>query len=320
MIHHIAHLPQDLLGQQVAVLGGQPGKGVGQRVHRAPQLHHLPLEQVDGLDIGLGLRREGGLLDGVDIGLHRLGHPPVGVNDVVGDRVHDAVGPQRQRCALLLQPVPQCCQTGVVAMAHRNDEIGPDEHHDLAGLDDLVGQVHRFVRHVVHGFEHQEQGVVVPLDLRPLMRVHRVLDYQRMQSVHLGHRLHVPFVGLVQTDPHEGLLPGRRQFPHCGMSRRRGVAARDPLSVGVDGAVHDGIGHRRGDPLCLRFQGQQHIGNRAHRAKSHGHSSADRHLCGHHATRRPEHLPVKARAGISRVDGRCASFRARRSRPRGGQP
>ena len=125
----------------------------------------------------------------------------------------------------------------MIAVADGDHEVGPDEDHDLAGLDDLAGQRHRLVLDVVDRLEHQEQRVVVALELRSLVGVHRVLDGQRVQAENLCHRLHLVLVGLMKTDPDEGGLAAGFEFAGLGQGRRVGVLAGQPGAVDVDGAV-----------------------------------------------------------------------------------
>ncbi len=75
------------------------------------------------------------------------------------------------------------------------------------------------------------------------MRVHRVFDRQRVQTEHLGHRLHLMLVGFVQSDPDERRLPFGLEFVHLVQCRGVGVLARQSGAVDIDGAVD----HRPGD-------------------------------------------------------------------------
>lgn len=132
----------------------------------------------------------------------------------------------------------------MVAVSNRDDEVATDEHHDLARLDDLPGQRHRFVWHVVHRLEHHEQGVVVALGLGPLVGVHRILDRQRMQSEKIGDGLHLIVVRFVQADPDERLLSGVLEFANPRECRYGGEGAGKPCAVRIDRTIDDGSGDR----------------------------------------------------------------------------
>ena len=134
----------------------------------------------------------------------------------------------------------------MVAVADGDDEVGSDEHHDLAGFNDLAGQCDGLMWHVVDGLEHQEQGVVVAFDLGPLVGMHGVFHRQRMQPEQIGDGIHLHVVGFVQTDPHECLLPGCFHVMDPGEGVFGGEGPRDPLSIQIDRAVYDDLGHRGG--------------------------------------------------------------------------
>ena len=156
-------------------------------------------------------------------------------------------------------------QSAVLAVADRDHEVGADEDHDLAGLDDLPGLGHRLVLDVVHRLEDQEQRLVVALQLRPLVGVHRVLDGQFVQSEHVGDGLHLVLVGFVQADPHEGVLALGFELVHLVQRRGVGVLAGQPLAVDVDAAVDhrprdgdvDGLGVRGGCAWSGRVEGRE---------------------------------------------------------------
>ena len=94
MVQYVAHVAADLFGDQVVVIAAKTLEGEGQRADRAPHLDDLTLEQIDVFDIGGAGGGEDVLLHGVDVRLHQIGHPEVGVDDVVGDRVHHRVRPE----------------------------------------------------------------------------------------------------------------------------------------------------------------------------------------------------------------------------------
>ena len=135
---------------------------------------------------------------------------------------------------------PHPCQLAVLTVPDRHHEVGADEHHDLAGLDDLPGLGDRLVLDVVHRLEDHEQGLVVALQLRPLMGVHRILDGQLVQAEHVADGLHLVFVGFVKADPHERFPALGFEFVHLVQRSGMGVLARQPLAVDVDGAVDHG--------------------------------------------------------------------------------
>lgn len=103
-----------------------------------------------------------------------------------------------------------------------------EEYHDLADLDQLRGFVVR------RGLEHDEQAVVVLLQLRPLVGVNGVLDRQRVRAELQGDVLELGRGGLVQPHPDEALLlvSGRHR-------RVQGQVSLPPFALHVDGAVHD---------------------------------------------------------------------------------
>ena len=132
----------------------------------------------------------------------------------------------------------------MVAVADGHHEVGPDEHHDFAGLDDLAGQRHRLVLDVVDRLENQEQGVVVALEFGSLMGVHGIFDGQRVQIENFCDRLHLMVVRLMQTEPDEGGLAAGIEFAGLVEGGSVGVLARQPGAVDVDGAVDHGAGNR----------------------------------------------------------------------------
>ncbi len=75
------------------------------------------------------------------------------------------------------------------------------------------------------------------------MSVHNVLDRQGVQPEHVCDLLHVGFVGFMQPDPDECLVPDQFDFAH--LVPRRGVGgvfAGQPLAFEVDAAVDQGFG------------------------------------------------------------------------------
>ncbi len=244
VVGDVAQVAAQLLGDQIPVVDQQTLKRQSQRCDRPAQLDHAAFEQVDRLHIGATARSERHLLDVVDVGLHQPGHLQVVVDHVVGDRVQHRVGAVAHMLRVGVHRPANLPEPAVVAVAHRDREVLADKDHDLAGLHDLAGQVHRIVGHVVDGFEHQEQRVVVALQFGALMGENRVLGCQRVQPKNGGDTVHLGRVGFVQPDPDEAPLAGPTGVAHRGQRRGGGVAARLAYPVEVDAAVDDDLCHR----------------------------------------------------------------------------
>ena len=157
--------------------------GPTQRHHRAPQLQHLALHDVDLLGVHGRARLEHLGLDLVHVLLDGVGDRDVLVHDVVGDRVQHGGGPERELLRVGLQLLAHAVQAAVLAVAHRHDEVRADERHHLAGLDQLDGGGGLVVLDVGHRLEHHEQRVLVALQLGPLLRGDGVLHGQLVQAV-----------------------------------------------------------------------------------------------------------------------------------------
>jgi hypothetical protein len=144
-------------------------------------------------------------------------------------------------------------QPAVLAVPDRDHEIGTDEDHDLAGLDDFAGQRHRHVFDVVDGLEDQEQRLVIAFQLRPLVGAHGIFDGKFVQAEHVGHGLHLVLVGFVQADPDEGVLAVGLEFVDLVQRRGVGVFAGQPVTVGIDAAVHHGARDGDMDAVGIRL-------------------------------------------------------------------
>ena len=219
---------------------------------RPAQLDDFPLEQVDALDVGVLMRREDVLFHRVDVGLDQIGDVEVAVDDMVGDGVHDRVRPELEDGRRGVEALAHPGQPAVLAVPDGHHEVRADEDHDLAGLDDFAGLGDGFVFDVVHRLEHQEQRLVVALQLGPLMRVHRVLDGQFVQAEHVGHGLHLMVVGFVQADPDERFLALPFQLVHLVQRGGMGVLSGRPLAVDIDAAVDHGARDGDVNGLCVR--------------------------------------------------------------------
>ena len=117
-------------------------------------------------------------------------------------------------------------------MAHGDDEVGADEQLDLSELDHLLGLG------VARRLEHDEQHVVVDLELGPLVRRDRVLDRELVEQELAPHGAELVLGRLVEPDPGEGVLGPAR----VGM-RRRADTPGAPQAFLVHRAVDD---HDRG--------------------------------------------------------------------------
>ena len=240
--------------------------------------------------------REDVLFHRVDVDLDQVGDVEIVVDDMVGDRVHDRVGAEFEQGGGGFEFPSHPGQFAVLAVPDRHHEVGADEDHDLAGLDDLPGLGHRHVLDVVDRLEDHEQRLVVALQLRSLMRVHRILDGQLVQAEHIADGLHLMFVGFVKADPHERVPALGLEFVHLVQRCGVGVLAGKPLAVDVDGAVDhrprdghvDGLGVGGGRGRALVRAGRR-AGGRAPRNEGIAHNLSSQ--------RRPDSAPDNATRG-----------------------
>jgi len=122
-------------------------------------------------------------------------------------------------------------------MANRDDEVGPDEHHQVAGLDDLAVLGDLRVRHVPRGADHQEGTVAVRLELRPLAALDRVLDRERLELEDAGDLVQIGGRRFVQAEPDERVVALLRGRQGLGVP----PLARLPDTVDVEAAVDHGV-------------------------------------------------------------------------------
>ena len=172
---------------------------------------------------------EHAVLDRLDLGMDRLQHRRVVVDDEVEDGIEDVVLAVRERDRAGFAALAHGRIGRRGAMAHRHYVAAPDEQMGLAERDASV--------HQLGGPRHDKQRFAVLLEFRILMRLAGILDRERMQ-VEL--RLHAPqqFVrGLEQADPH-----------HVARPLRPGASLLD-REVGDPLAAH--IGARRDDPRLV---------------------------------------------------------------------
>ena len=189
------------------------------------ELQHLTLELVDpaGVDAARGCPSRRGEhlgLDLVDVVLHGVGDREVAVDDMVGDGVQHRGGALGEQLGVLLQPVPQRAQRALAAVPDGDDEVPAGEAHHLAGLDDLAGRGELGVLDVVDGLEDGEEGVVVPLQLGPLVGVDGVLDGERVQP-ELARRSRRTRASVGSCSPIQAKPPLLAHPPHRLVRRQR---------------------------------------------------------------------------------------------------
>ncbi len=246
----VGDVPEVLLDVRV----DQPHRPLAQQLHGAQQRRHGPLELQDlALELvdpagvraarrALAARGEHLGLDLVDVVLHRVGDRDVPVDDVVGDGVQHGGGALGEQLRVVLETVPEGPQGALPAVPDGDEELPTGEAHHLAGLDDLAVGVELVVLHVVDGLEDREEGVVVALQLGPLVGLDGVLHGQRVQPELTGDAGEFGLGRLVEADPHEAAVAAHQA--HRLVRGQRGLGL-DAAAVPVDGAVDDG-GRRRG--------------------------------------------------------------------------
>ena len=85
-------------------------------------------------------------------------------------------------------------------MADSDHEVRADEHMQLAEVDLFALVV------VQGGPEHQEQGVAVVLELRPLVGVNRIFNCEGMKAERRCERLQLLLTRSVQADPRHAAI------------------------------------------------------------------------------------------------------------------
>ena len=139
-------------------------------------------------------------LDLLDVLVQAVDHRLVVVHDLVEDGVQHRPGTEPERSgptSIRLRTSPRAL-AGLWRTATTN--WGPMKSMISPELDG-VGLLH-----VAGGLEDHEQGVVVDLELGPLVGVDGVLDGQLVEVELAADRVELGLVGLVQADPDEGVL------------------------------------------------------------------------------------------------------------------
>ena len=127
----------------------------------------------------------------------------VGVDDPVDDRVERRARPEREQLGLPLQVLADLAEAAGFAVPHRDHEVGADEDHHLADVDELLGA------EVAHGLDHEEERVAVDLQPRPLVRADGVLDRELVEVELAPDRVELLHRRLDQPDPGEAAGVGR---------------------------------------------------------------------------------------------------------------
>jgi len=198
-------------------------------VHRAEELDHLALEEIDPLGRLLALA-EYLCLDHLDVVLDALGDRVVVVDHLVEDGPYDRGRAQLEQLGSLLQPLAGRAELACLAVAHRDHVVAGGEQVHLAEVDPLSLLV------VARGLQDDEVGVLVVLQLRPLVGALRVLDRQLVQVEALRHLVKLLGAGLMQPQPDElARLAG--DALRCVLQRQLSLVLA--LAVFVVGAVDD---------------------------------------------------------------------------------
>ena len=111
-------------------------------------------------------------------------------------------------------------------MPHGDDEPWTDEDRDLAEQDGL-GLVH-----IAGRTEHDEQGVPVALELRPLMRLDGVLNRELVQAKLVRDRIELVLARLVESEPRD-----RVASPAGIVQLGEVVGLRRTTAIAVNGTV-----------------------------------------------------------------------------------
>ena len=156
------------------------------------------LSAVDALGLVRPGRREDLLLGLSDRRVEALDDGLVVVDDAVDDRVQRRPRATAQQVRALLHPCAHLVQVGL-AVADCDQELVADEDEDLAE-GDLVPVVVP-----ARGLQDEEERIAVDLELRPLMRVDRVLDRQLVQLELAAHGVELLDRRLEEPDPDEGV-------------------------------------------------------------------------------------------------------------------
>ena len=149
------------------------------------------------------------------------------VDHVVDDRPENGAGAAREQLGPLLDVLSGLDERTPLAVPHGDHEIRPDEEEDLAERHGLLAI------DVTRRLDHDEQGVVVHLELGPLVSLERVLDGELVELERGFHLRELLFRRLVESQPHE------RAWSLRGLERlfereRAGAADAGVVDAAVD--------------------------------------------------------------------------------------
>jgi hypothetical protein len=169
-----------------------------QRAGGPLKLDHLPGEFVDAAsDLRVAAEHLG--FDLVDVVLQPGHHWGVAVDDGVEDGIEHGLWAPGQQVGVSLHAAAYGAQVAGLAMADGEYEVAAHEHMDLAEINLFDGV------EVTRGAQHDEQGVAVAFQLRPLMGDDGVLHGQLVQPELPRHGEQLRFRGPVQPDPGHGV-------------------------------------------------------------------------------------------------------------------
>ena len=204
---------------------------LAQRHHRSPHLGDLALEHVDPVRVVGADGGEDRLLHLVDVHLERLADLLVLVDHPVADGVEHRHRTVLEHLGPVLEVAARGGEVDALAVAHRDDEVPADEHVDLAGLDRVL------LVDVPERLEHEEERVVVALELGTLVGVAGVLDGERVQAERARDEVELVGARVVDADPLEVARVARH--PRAAQALVGVRAQRHPLAPVVEGVVDD---------------------------------------------------------------------------------
>ncbi len=207
LLHHAGQVVGDVAEVGVqrlrnlleAVPLGQLLERLEQGMGRPVELEHLPLQVVDALRgvVPSTDSREDLLLDLLDVVVEPIHDRQVVVHHLVENPVEHGTGAKCEQVGAVLDPLPHPRETGGRPVAHRNDELPAQVEGDLAEVDDFI------CVDIACRLEHHEQGVVVDLELGPLVTKPSVFDGEFVEVELGGHCGELLLGRFVEADPGE---------------------------------------------------------------------------------------------------------------------